>query len=65
MTDQTSAPNIHKAVNEEPVLAGKSQRSPQYRAPRVVTLGKAVDLVQAESVGQNLDGPSVTRQYYK
>ena len=56
---QTAANDVHKAENEMP------QRKDAYRAPRVVTLGKAVGLVQQNSVGYNLDGPAtVSRTYY-
>jgi hypothetical protein len=36
----------------------------EYRAPLLVTLGKTVDLVQQNSVGQFLDGAAVVTRSY-
>lgn len=56
---QTATSDVQRTENDLP------QRTEAYRAPRVVTLGKAVGLVQQNSVGYNLDGPAtVSRTYY-
>lgn len=65
MDTQTSTKSLQMVDNEMTPSTKGPQCSEPYRAPRVVTLGKAVSLVQRNSVGQFQDAPgAMSRVYY-